>query len=64
MIEEGDSPEILAIQKGGTAYDSVVTALISPEELERCREEIPYRKDLDPETLSEAARLSKNGFIV
>ena len=59
VIAEGDSPEILAVPKDGTAYDSIVTALISPEELERCREEIPYRKDLDPEILSEAARAAE-----
>ena len=49
VIAEGDTP----------AGDSIVTALISPEELERCREEIPYRKDLDPEILSEAARAAE-----
>ena len=60
VIAEGDSPEILAVPKDGTAYDSIVTALISPEELERCREEIPYRKDMDPEILAEAARAAED----
>ena len=60
VTAEGDSPEILAVPKGSTAYDSIVTALISPEELERCREEIPYRKDLDPEILAEAARAAED----
>ena len=39
--------------------DTVITALIRPEELERCREEIPYWQDLDPEILSEAARAAE-----
>ena len=35
--------------------DCIVTALISPEELERCRAEIPYRQDLDPQILAEVS---------
>ena len=35
--------------------DCIVTALISPEELERCRAEIPYWQDLDPQILAEVS---------
>ncbi len=65
VIAEGYTPDAETAAGDGPAApgDSIVTALVSREELERCREEIPYRKDLDPEILSEAARLSKNGFI-
>ena len=66
VITEGYAPDAEAAAGDSPAApgDSIVTAMILREELERCREEIPYRKDLDPEILSEAARLSKKGFVV
>ena len=42
--------------------DVIVTAEIRFEELERCREEIPYRKDLIPAILEEAANAARDGF--
>ena len=71
VIAEGYTTEAGTARENPTAvpedseeHDSIVTAEILREELERCREEIPYRKDLDPEVLSEAARLSRNGFSI
>ena len=62
VIAEGYTPDGNETAESEERRDTVITAEIRREELERCREEIPYRKDLDPEILSEAARLSKNGF--
>ena len=62
VIAEGYAPDGNETAESEETRDTVITALIRPEELERCREEIPYRKDLDPEILSEAALLSRDGF--
>ena len=61
VIAEGYSPEAgtSAENRPAAPEDSIVTAMISTEELERCRAEIPYRQDLDPDTLSEAARAAE-----
>lgn len=61
VIAEGYTPEAGTAAGNGSAVleEGIVTALIRPEELERCREEIPYRKDLNPDILSEAARAAE-----
>ncbi len=67
VIAEGFTPEAGTAAENRTSAenqtaaqeDCIVTALISPEELERCRAEIPYWQDLDPEILAEAARAAE-----
>ncbi len=59
VIAEGYTPDGNETAEGEETRDTVITAEIRREELERCREEIPYRKDLDPEILSEAARAAE-----
>ena len=68
VIAEGFTPEAGAATENQTAApgtaaenrnaapgDCIVTALIDPEELERCRAEIPYWQDLDPQILAEVS---------
>ena len=63
VIAEGYTPEAGTAAENRPAAenapaapeDCIVTALISPEELERCRAEIPYRQDLDPQILAEVS---------
>ncbi len=61
VIAEGFTPEAgtAAENQPAAPEDCIVTALISPEELERCRAEIPYWQDLDPEILAEAAHAAE-----
>ena len=67
MIAEGFTPEAGTAAENRTSAenqtaaqeDCIVTALISPEELERCRAEIPYWQDLDPEILAEASHAAE-----
>ena len=60
VIAEGYTPDGNETAESEETSDTVITALIRPEELERCREEIPYRKDMDPEILAEAARAAED----
>jgi len=57
VIAEGYTPEAGTAAENAPAApeDCIVTALISPEELERCRAEIPYWQDLDPQILAEVS---------
>ena len=57
VIAEGYTPEAgtAAENRPAAPEDCIVTALISPEELERCRAEIPYWQDLDPQILAEVS---------
>ena len=61
VIAEGYTPEAgtAAEHRPAASEDCIVTALISPEELERCRAEIPYWQDLDPEILAEASHAAE-----
>ena len=61
VLAECCTPEAgtAAEHRPAASEDCIVTALISPEELERCRAEIPYRQDLDPEILAEASHAAE-----
>lgn len=57
------APDGEVLSSAGEDEETVITAEIQRDRLEQCRRDIPYRRDIQPRILKEAALAGEKGFI-